>query len=92
MAESTRTIMGSISATYERCKEENIGISKSQIRYLVSNNVIPSVKIGTKYLVNYNVLMGYLNRGIVKPEEEPKAAEKSHPVKTISTRRIRPVC
>lgn len=92
MAKSTRTIMGSISATYERCKEENIGISKSQIRYLVNNNVIPSVRIGTKYLINWNVLMNYLNRGIVESEEEPKATEKSHPVRTISTRRIRPVC
>ena len=56
------TLMNTITKTYNRCNEENIGISLNHLRYLCKNNIIPTCKIGRKYLINWEVLMSYLNR------------------------------
>lgn len=54
-------LMNTITETYNLCKAENIGISLNHLRYLCKNNIIPTCKIGRKYLINWNILMNYLN-------------------------------
>lgn len=56
-----KTLMNNLTGTYQRCREENIGISLNHLTYLVKSGTIPSCKIGTKYLINWNILMDYLN-------------------------------
>lgn len=55
------SLIGTISDTHKRCKAENIGINLNHLRYLCKNKIIPTCKIGRKYLINWNVLMDYLN-------------------------------
>ncbi len=58
----------------KRCREENLGISESSIRFLCKNGAIPCIKIGRKTLINWNVLMEFLMSGGVKAEQpEPEA-------------------
>ena len=73
---STRTLMNTISGTFERCKEENIGISMNHLRYLCKSNIIPTCRIGNKYLINWDILMDYLNG---KYREEQKEIVQSEP-------------
>lgn len=68
-------LMNTIAETYNRCNEENIGISLHHIRYLCKNNIIPSCKVGRKYLINWSVLMDYLNGKI--PQEHTKDRDKN---------------
>jgi len=68
-------LMNTMSETYERCKNENIGISLNHLRYLCKNNIIPTCKIGRKYLINWNILMNYLNGKI--PENIDKPASEN---------------
>lgn len=72
---SNYNLMNTISNTYKRCKYENIGISLNHLRYLCKNNIIPTCKIGRKYLINWSVLMDYLNGKI--SEEHIKTDNKS---------------
>lgn len=67
---SKKTLMNTISGTFERCKEENIGISKHHLRYLCTQNIIPTCKIGNKYLINWDVLMDYINGSMPKQEQK----------------------
>jgi len=70
------TLMNTITETYNRCKNENIGISLNHLRYICKNNIIPTCKTGKKYLINWNVLMSYLNgefsKGPDKSDNESK--------------------
>lgn len=66
-----KTLMNTITNTYKRCVEENIGISLNHIRYLCKSNIIPTCKIGNKYLINWSILMDYLN-GNLNQEDKPK--------------------
>ena len=63
------TKIATISKTYERCQAENIGISKHLIRSLAASEQIPSIMAGKTRLINYDVLMEFLNTGsIQKPK------------------------
>ena len=44
-------------------------ISERALRRLVTTSVIPSVKIGNKYLLNMEILEKYLQNGITIQEE-----------------------
>lgn len=70
-----KTLMNTIENTYKRCQEENIGLSKHYIRYLCINDIIPTCKIGVKYLINWNVLMDYLNGTLNYKSKEKKTEE-----------------
>ena len=61
MNKQNQTLMNTISNTYKRCKSENIGISLNHLRHICKYGVIPTCKAGRKYLINWNVLMDYLN-------------------------------
>lgn len=57
-------LMNTIQGTYDRTVSEGIGISKHAIRMLVLSNQLPSVKLGKgTHLINYNVLLNFLNTG-----------------------------
>lgn len=71
-------LMGTIDETYERAKAEIGGVSKNFIRQSVVSGVLPSIKAGRKYLINWNVFMGFL-------ENPPQYG------KPINTSGIRPV-
>lgn len=64
-----KTLMNTIAGTFERCKEENIGISRHHLRYLCTENIIPTCMIGKKYLINWNVLMDYINGSMNEQEQ-----------------------
>ncbi len=63
-------LMNTIDGTYKKCKEENIGVSKQFLTYLIKNNLIPGCKVGRKYLINWYGLMDYLDGFNVDKEEE----------------------
>lgn len=56
-------LMNTITETARLCRERNIGLNQSIIRYLCTSGAIPCVRIGSKTLVNWRVLMEYINRG-----------------------------
>ncbi|MFY9175142.1 MAG: excisionase family DNA-binding protein [Peptococcia bacterium] len=71
-------LMGTISETAKRAADEHIGISKTHIRRLVTSGEVPSVRSGSKYLINWNHLMEYLNN------PKPKAPQRFGVVHPIS--------
>ena len=56
-------LMNTITETARLCRERNIGLNPSIIRYLCTSGAIPCVRIGSKTLINWRILMEYLNRG-----------------------------
>lgn len=63
-------LINTISGTYKRCCDEEIGISRNLIRNLALSGTIPTVQAGKTTLINYDVLMNYLNTGQVTPRIE----------------------
>lgn len=61
-------LINTINGTYDRCVSENIGISKNLIRSLVSSGQIPVIRAGRTVLINYDVLMRYLETGSSEPQ------------------------
>jgi hypothetical protein len=60
------TKIATISKTFERCQAENIGISKHLIRSLSASGQIPTIMAGKTRLINYDVLMEFLNTGSIQ--------------------------
>lgn len=56
-------------------------LTKTALRTLIITGEIPAVKIGTKYLINMNVLAEYLRKGNNKPDNEVKDYGKIRMVK-----------
>ena len=63
--------MNSINETAKLCKEYNIGISRAHLLELANSGQIPCVKVGQKYLINWDKLMEFLDSSKL-PAEEPK--------------------
>lgn len=63
--------MNSINETAKLCKEYNIGISRAYLLELANSGQIPCVKVGQKYLINWDKLMEFLDSSKL-PVEEPK--------------------
>lgn len=61
--EAEPQLMNTITETARLCRERNIGLNQSIIRYLCTSGAIPCVRIGSKTLINWRILMEYLNRG-----------------------------
>ena len=66
--DNKKPLMNNITATYKRCKEENIGLSLNHLRYICKKGIIPTCRIGNKHLVNWDVLMEYLKTGDKREE------------------------
>jgi len=82
-------LMGTISETAKRAAEENIGISKTHIRRMVLNGEIPTVRSGSKYLINWNLFIEYLNNpqqptqiknSVIRPIPEKRTKNSIRPV------------
>lgn len=56
-------------------------LTKTALRTLIITGEIPAVKIGTKYLINMNVLAEYLRKGNNNPDNEVKDYGKIRMVK-----------
>ncbi len=81
-----KTLMNNITKTHERCKEEGIGISLSHLRYIVKSGKIPTCRVGNKYLINWNLLMAYLNTGdTCEPEPNLPSTEPAKNPVSVST-------
>ena len=64
-------LMNTIAGTYERCQSEGVGISRNLIRELALSGTIPTVLVGKNTrLINFDVLMNFLNTGT--PEKKPE--------------------
>jgi hypothetical protein len=74
----TYTKIATINKTFERCQAENIGISKHLIRSLASSGQIPTIQAGKTKLVNYEILMEFLN-GTIQPRQ-PEIAGQIRPI------------
>jgi excisionase family DNA binding protein len=59
-------------AAFVQEQDVNTSLTKTAIRRLVTTGKIPSVRIGTKYLVDLDVLTNYLVTGT--PTQEPVTA------------------
>ena len=78
-----KTLMNTIDNTYKRCQEENIGISRHFLRHICVNNIIPTCKIGRKYLINWNILMDYLNGKLSITDEKEIESYEINKIKRV---------
>ena len=72
-------LMATVDDTYRRCKAEDIGISKHLIRTLANSGTIPVVKAGRTTLINFNLLMSYLD-GDMEQRKETEMAGGIQPI------------
>jgi hypothetical protein len=76
------TKIATISKTYERIQENNIGISKHLLRQLCASGQIPVIKAGKTNLINWNCLMSFLDG---EPAQAPQP-ETNRQIKPIPER------
>ena len=67
--------IATISRTFERCQENNIGISKHLLRQLCLSGQIPVIKAGNVNLINWDQLMKFLDGELVQVSEQAKSGE-----------------
>ncbi len=70
------SLLNTIADTAKLCEKFNVGLTEWHIRRLCDNGVIPFIKLGSKRMINWNVLMRYVNSGgefneLPKAEQEP---------------------
>lgn len=63
-------LINNISVTAKICRERHIGLNENTLRFLCKSGQIPCIKVGSKTLINWNVLMEYLTKGGVRAEHE----------------------
>lgn len=64
--------MRTIRALAKECRENGLDITEHFIRKLCLEGKICFVKAGSKYLVNYDRFIDYLNGELMLPEPEPE--------------------
>lgn len=69
-------LLNTITDTAKLCARFNVGLSEWHIRKLCNSGAIPFISFGSKRLINWNVLMRYVNSGgefqvLPKIEREP---------------------
>ncbi len=69
-------LLNTIADTAKLCGRFNVGLTEWHIRKLCDSGAIPFIRFGSKRMVNWNVLMRYVNSGgefhvQPKPENEP---------------------
>ncbi|MDE7360748.1 MAG: hypothetical protein K2N38_02315 [Oscillospiraceae bacterium] len=79
-----KQLMNTIAETAKLCRERNMGLNDSTLRYLCKSGALPCLRVGNKTLINWNVLIRCLF------SDEPITAEKSELPKE-ETGIIRPV-
>lgn len=78
-----KQLMNTIAETAKLCRERDMGLNDSTLRYLCKSGDLPCLKVGSKTLINWNVLICCLF------SEEPTADKAEPPVTESGT--IRPV-
>ena len=79
-----KQLMNTIAETAKLCRERNMGLNDSTLRYLCKSGALPCIRVGSKTLINWNVLIRCLF------SDEPLIADKSELPKE-ETGVIRPV-
>ncbi len=69
-------LLNTIADTAKLCEKFNVGLTEWHIRRLCDNGAIPFIKLGSKRMVNWNVLMRFVNSGgefnvLPPPKQEP---------------------
>lgn len=67
-------LVNTIADTAKLCQKFNVGLTEWQIRRLCDSGAIPFIGIGSKRMVNWNVLIRYVNSGgdfCVPPQTKP---------------------
>lgn len=71
-------LMNTIAETAKLCRERNIGLNDSALRYLCRQGTLPCLKIGSKTLISWNDLMRLLfSAESGKPQDEVKEQPES---------------
>lgn len=78
-----KQLMNTIAETAKLCRERDMGLNDSTLRYLCKSGALPCLRVGSKTLINWNVLIRCLF------SEEP-TTDKAEPSVTESGT-IRPV-
>lgn len=63
LTENKIPLINTIADTARLCKKFNVGLTEWQIRRLCDSGAIPFIGIGSKRMVNWNVLIRYINSG-----------------------------
>lgn len=79
-----KQLMNTIAETAKLCRERDMGLNDSTLRYLCKSGALPCLRVGSKTLINWNVLIRCLF------SKEPTPADKADPPITESGT-IRPV-
>ena len=56
-------LVNTIADTAKLCQKFNVGLTEWHIRRLCDNGAIPFIRFGSKRMVNWNVLIRYVNSG-----------------------------
>lgn len=56
-------LLNTIADTAKLCAKFNVGLTEWHIRRLCNSGAIPFIGIGSRRLINWNVLMRYVNSG-----------------------------
>lgn len=78
-----KQLMNTIAETAKLCRERDMGLNDSTLRYLCKSGALPCIRVGSKTLINWNVLIRCLF------SEEPTADKSEPPITESGT--IRPV-
>lgn len=76
-------LMNTIAETAKLCRERNMGLNDSTLRYLCKSGALPCLKVGSKTLINWNVLIRCLF------SDEPLSSENNEPQLEVGV--IRPI-
>lgn len=68
-----KQLMNTIAETAKLCRERNLGLNDSTLRYLCKSGDLPCIRVGSKTLINWNVLIRCLF------SDEPPKADKAEP-------------
>lgn len=62
-SENRIPLVNTIADTARLCQKFNVGLTEWQIRRLCDSGAIPFIGIGSKRMVNWNILIRYINSG-----------------------------
>lgn len=79
-----KQLMNTIAETAKLCRERDMGLNDSTLRYLCKSGVLPCLRVGNKTLINWNVLIRCLF------SDKPPTTDRSDQPQT-ETGTIRPV-
>ena len=79
-----KQLMNTIAETAKLCRERDMGLNDSTLRYLCKSGALPCLRVGSKTLINWNVLIRCLFS-----DKQPTTDKSEQPQTETGT--IRPV-